>query len=120
MLIVATFLYQWVCLSFAGRTIGKGLLALRVTPSAPRRAAVRAFITTAADVGVYAVACILLIEQQYVQSVAVWGLAVIVFFLNALPVFSPTRRSLADRLAGTAVTVLGVSTPAATPPVRTS
>ena len=31
MLIVATFLYQWGCLAFAGRTLGKGLLGLRVT-----------------------------------------------------------------------------------------
>jgi len=55
-LIVATFLYQWGCLTLAGRTVGKGLLGLRVTPSAPRRAAVRALVTTAADIGVYALA----------------------------------------------------------------
>lgn len=120
MLIVATFLYQWGCLAFAGRTVGKGLLGLRVTPSAPTRAAVRAAVTTAADIAVYAVACILLVEGQFVLSVLVWALAVVVFLLNALPVFSPTRRSLADRLAGTAVTGVGVSTPGATPPVRTS
>jgi hypothetical protein len=118
-LIVATFLYQWVCLALAGRTVGKGLLGLKVTPSAPRRAAVRAAVTTAADIAVYAVACVLLIEGHFVLSVLVWTLAVGIFFLNALPVFSPTRRSLADRLAGTAVTGLGISTPGATPPVRT-
>ncbi|MFF4499365.1 RDD family protein [Streptomyces sp. NPDC001401] len=118
-LIVATFLYQWGCLALAGRTVGKGLLGLKVTPSAPRRTAVRAAVTTAADIAVYAVACMLLIEGHFVLSVLVWAVAVVVFLLNALPVLSPTRRSLADRLAGTAVTALGVSTPGATPPVRT-
>ncbi|MFI6661052.1 RDD family protein [Streptomyces sp. NPDC050523] len=119
LLIVATFLYQWACLSFAGRTVGKGLVGLKVTPSVPRRAAVRAAVTTAADIAVYAVACVLLIEGEFLLSVTVWALAVVLFFLNALPVFSPTRRSLADRLAGTAVTGLGIATGAATPPVRT-
>jgi hypothetical protein len=161
-LIVATFLYQWGCLALAGRTVGKGLLGLKVTPSAPGRTAVaadrygssafqlqapgparvgedapfpaadpvrrtgpgrtavRAAVTTAADIAIYAVACILLLEKHYVLSVLVWALAVVVFLLNALPVFSPTRRSLADRLAGTAVTGLGISTRGATPPVRTS
>lgn len=114
-LIVATFLYQWGCLALAGRTIGKGLLGLKVTPSAPRRAAVRAAVTTAADIAVYAVACILLVEGHFVLSVLVWALAVTIFFLNALPVFSPTRRSLADRLAGTAVTGFGITGPGATP-----
>lgn len=119
LLIAVTFLYQWTCLSLAGRTVGKGLLGLKVTPSVPRRAAVRAAVTTAADIAVYAVACVLLVEGEFLLSVAVWALAVVVFFLNALPVFSPTRRSLADRLAGTAVTGLGLGTGAVTPPVRT-
>ncbi|MFR0352128.1 RDD family protein [Streptomyces sediminimaris] len=119
LLIVVTFLYQWACLSLAGRTLGKGLLGLKVAPSAPRRAAVRAAVTTAADIAVYAVACVLLMEGEFLLSVAVWALAVVFFFLNALPVFSPTRRSLADRVAGTAVTGLGIRTPTATPAART-
>ncbi|MEU6146732.1 RDD family protein [Streptomyces sp. NPDC047081] len=118
-LVVATFLYQWGCLVLAGRTVGKGLLGLKVTPCAPRRAAVRALVTTAADIAVYAVACVLLIERQFVLSVMVWALAVLFFLFNALPVLSPTRRSFADRVAGTTVTGLGISTPGATPPVRT-
>jgi len=119
LLIVVTFLYQWACLALAGRTVGKGLLGLKVTPAAPRRAALRALVTTAADVAVYAVACVLLIEGQFVLSVLVWAVAVIIFFLNALPVLSSSRRSLADRLAGTAVTGLGLNTPGATPAART-
>jgi hypothetical protein len=123
LLVLATFLYQWVCLALIGRTVGKGLLGLRVTGAAPGRAALRAAVTTAADVAVYAVACVLLIEGQFVLSVLVWALAVLLFLVNALPVFGPRRRSLADRIAGTAVTGLGLgglSTAGATPPVRTS
>ncbi|MEU0597511.1 RDD family protein [Streptomyces sp. NPDC006393] len=132
LLVLATFLYQWGCLALAGRTVGKGLLGLRVTPRRARRAAVRAAVTTAADVAVYAVACVLLIEGHFLLSVLVWAVAVLVFLVNALPVLFPGRRSLADRVAGTAVTGLGLgsrtpagpeagfSTPGATPPVRTS
>ncbi|MFF9313318.1 RDD family protein [Streptomyces sp. NPDC014748] len=114
LLVLVVFLYQWACLALLGRTVGKGLLGLRVDPAgaAPsgraRRAALRAAVTTAADVAVYAVACVLLIEGHFVLSVLVWAVAVAVFLLNALPVLLPARRSLADRLAGTAVTGLGL------------
>ncbi|MEU7060556.1 RDD family protein [Streptomyces sp. NPDC046197] len=107
LLVLVTFLYQWGCLALAGRTIGKGLLGLRVAPGRARRAALRAAITTTADVAVYAVACVLLVEGHFLASVLVWAVAVVVFFLNALPVLLPARRSLADRLAGTAVIGLG-------------
>ncbi|MEU6471829.1 RDD family protein [Streptomyces massasporeus] len=122
LLVLTVFLYQWACLALAGRTLGKALTGLKVTPNLPRRvrAARRAAVTTAADVAVYAVACVLLMEGQVVLSVLVWAVAVVLFLLNALPVLSPARRSLADRVAGTAVTGLGLSTPVATPPVRTS
>ncbi|MEU3935510.1 hypothetical protein AB0E85_26270 [Streptomyces sp. NPDC029044] len=104
------------------RTIGKALTGLKVTANLPRRvrAARRAAVTTAADIAVYAVACVLLVEGQVVLSVLVWGVAVVLFLTNALPVLSPGRRSLADRVAGTAVTGIGVSRPVAMPPVRTS
>ncbi|EFF90629.1 vitelline membrane protein Vm26Ab [Streptomyces sp. e14] len=114
LLVLVVFLYQWACLALLGRTVGKGLLGLRVDPAgaAPsgraRRAALRAAVTTAADVAVYAVACVLLIEGHFVLSVLVWAVAVAVFLLNALPVLLPARRSLVDRLAGTAVTGLGL------------
>ncbi|MFF5841151.1 hypothetical protein ACFY74_06710 [Streptomyces massasporeus] len=67
----------------------------------------------------YAVACVLLVEGQVVLSVLVWAVAVALFLVNALPVLSPGRRSLADRVAGTAVTGIGLSRPVATPLVRT-
>lgn len=104
LLIVAAFLYQWACLALLGRTLGKGLTGLRITPRRPGRAALRAAVTTAADVAVYAVACILLVEGEIVLSVLVWGAAVVLFLCNALPVLLPGHRSLADRVAGTTVT----------------
>ncbi|MGW2820279.1 RDD family protein [Streptomyces sp. NPDC001443] len=114
-LVVATFLYQWTCLALAGRTLGKGLVGLKVDRTAPRRAALRAAVTTAADVAVYAVACVLLVEGRFLLSLTVWVVAVAVFFLNALPVLLPGRRSLADRVAGTAVTGFGLGRGAAAP-----
>ncbi|MEU0218206.1 RDD family protein [Streptomyces sp. NPDC006265] len=122
LLVLTVFLYQWACLALAGRTIGKALVGLRVSPNLPRRvrAARRAAITTVADVAVYAVACVLLMEGQVVLSVLVWAVAVLLFLLNALPVLSPAGRSLADRVAGTAVTGIRLSRPVATPPARTS
>ncbi|MFB8775263.1 RDD family protein [Streptomyces broussonetiae] len=119
-LVVIAFLYQWACLALLGRTVGKALLGLRVESAARGRAAVRAAVTTVADVLVYALACVLLIEGQFVLSVLVWAAAVVFFLLNAVPVLSPGGRSLADRVAGTTVTALGFSTPAAMRPVRTS
>ncbi|MGW7408965.1 RDD family protein [Streptomyces sp. NPDC054833] len=115
-LVVVTFLYQWACLAFLGRTVGKGLLGLRVTPRLSRHAARRAAVTTAADVAVYAVACVLLIEGQFALSVLVWVLAVVLFLVNAVPVLLPGRRSLADRLSGTSVTGFGLGAPAAVEP----
>ncbi|WKX73057.1 RDD family protein [Streptomyces sp. XD-27] len=110
-LVIATFLYQWGCLALVGRTVGKALLGLKVAPSTARRAALRAAVTTIADVAVYAVACVLLVEGHVVLSVLVWAVAVGLFFLNALPVLSRSRRSLADRVAGTTVTGLGIGAP---------
>ncbi|WP_031226327.1 RDD family protein [Streptomyces roseochromogenus] len=102
-LVVVTFLYQWACLTLLGRTLGKGVLGLRVTPRVSRHALRRAAVTTAADVAVYALACVLLIEGKFALSVLVWAVAVVLFLVNALTVFFPGRRSLADRLSGTSV-----------------
>ncbi|MFF5367676.1 RDD family protein [Streptomyces sp. NPDC013187] len=117
LLVLTVFLYQWACLSLAGRTVGKALVGLKVTTDSSRgvRAVRRAAVTTAADVAVYAVACVLLVEGQVVLSVLVWAVAVVLFLLNALPVLSPARRSLADRFAGTSVTGIGLSRAVATP-----
>lgn len=123
LLVLATFLYQWACLALAGRTAGKALLGLKVAPLSPlsrrgRSAAVRAAVTTVADVAVYAVACVLLIEGHFLLSVLVWAVAVLLFLVNALPVLFRGRRSLADRLARTSVTGLWLGAPGA--PLRTA
>lgn len=110
LVVVAAFLYQWASLALAGRTLGKALTGLKVTPAAPSRAALRAAVTTTADVAVYALACVLLVEGRFVLSALVWLAAVAVFFLNSVPVLSPSRRSLADRVAGTAVEGIRFST----------
>ncbi|MGW1911001.1 RDD family protein [Streptomyces sp. NPDC002076] len=102
-LVVVTFLYQWACIALLGRTLGKGLLGLRVTPRLSRHALRRAAVTTAADVAVFALACVLLIEGEFGLSLLVWAIAVLLFLVNALTVVFPGRRSLADRLAGTSV-----------------
>ncbi|MGA4843593.1 RDD family protein [Streptomyces sp. G45] len=102
-LVVVTFLYQWATLTFAGRTLGKAVLGLRVTPRSPARTAVRAAVTTVADVGAYALACCLLVQGWIFLSVLCWLGAVALWACNALPVLSPSSRSLADRLAGTSV-----------------
>ncbi|MFJ2015833.1 hypothetical protein [Streptomyces nodosus] len=120
-------------LALTGCTLSKALTGLRVAPRAPlppgpgparkeasRRAALRAAVTTTADVAVYALACVLLVEGEFLLSTLVWAVAVVVFFLNALPVLLPGRRSLADRVAGTAVEAFRFSTAAAMPPTRTS
>ncbi|MEW2291501.1 RDD family protein [Streptomyces sp. NPDC006743] len=118
LLVLAAFVYQWACLALTGRTVGKALLGLKVAPLSPlsrraRSAALRAAVTTAADVAVYAVACVLLIEGHFLLSVLVWALAVLLFLVNALPVLFPARRSLADRVARTAVTGLWLRAPGA-------
>ncbi|MEZ3178413.1 RDD family protein [Streptomyces pimonensis] len=120
LLVVATFLYQWACLTLLGRTVGKGLTGLRITPRGAGAAARRAAVTTTADVAVYAVSCVLLVEGRFALSVLVWAVAVALFLCNALPVLGPGRRSLADRVAGTSVTEPGLSRPDAMRPVRTS
>ncbi|MFZ4152792.1 RDD family protein [Streptomyces pseudogriseolus] len=114
LLVVAAFLHRWACLALAGRTVGKALTGLKVMPCTPRRAALRAAVTTATDVAVYAVACVLLVEGEIVLSVLVWLVAVALFLLNALPVLGGRRRSLADRVAGTSVASVEFSRFAAT------
>ncbi|WJV50385.1 RDD family protein [Streptomyces flavofungini] len=102
-LVVLTFLYQWLTLNFTGRTLGKALMGLRVTPRTPSRTALRAAVTTSADVAVYALACCVLVQGWLFLSVLCWIAAVALFLLNVLPVLSRSSRSLADRVAGTSV-----------------
>jgi hypothetical protein len=115
-LVVLTFAYQFAALALTHRTLGKLLLGLRVSGLRPgrlgyRRAAVRAAVTTVADVGCFAVACCALVGGDLVFSVLCWTVAVAVFWLNALPVLAGRRRSLADRFAGTVVATVALPRP---------
>lgn len=103
LLVAGTFLYHWAALAFAGRTLGKRVLDLHVVPGRVRGAVLRAAVTTVADVACLCVALCLLISGELLASFAAWVLAVGAFWANALPALSPSRRSLADRLAGTRV-----------------
>ncbi|MGC8918214.1 RDD family protein [Streptomyces sp. PG2] len=115
-LVVLTFAYQFAALALTHRTLGKLLLGLRVSGLRPgrlgyRRAAVRAAVTTVADVGCFAVACCALVGGDLVFSVLCWTVAVAVFWLNALPVPVGRRCSLADRFAGTVVATVALPRP---------
>jgi hypothetical protein len=111
-LVLATFLYQWLALAFTGSTLGKALLGLRVVARgengdgrlSPGRAARRAAVTTVADVGVFSLACCLLLSGGFAASAVVWFAAVVLFWANALPSAIGPGRSLADGVAGSAVT----------------
>ncbi|MCQ4044678.1 RDD family protein [Streptomyces rubrisoli] len=111
-LVLFAFVYQFLALVWTRRTVGKALTGLRVVPngqevSGPlgrRRAAVRAMVAAVTDVACYAAACCLLLDGDFVLSVLCWVIAVVIFWINALPTLLGTGRSLADRLAGTSVT----------------
>ncbi|MFJ8851010.1 RDD family protein [Streptomyces sp. NPDC102437] len=107
-LVLITFAYQFTALVLTNRTVGKLLVGLRVSHAepgrlGPRRAAIRAVVTTLADVGCFAVACCALIGGSFAISVLCWVVAVTVFWANGVPALLGRRRSLADRLAGTTV-----------------
>ncbi|WP_329578037.1 RDD family protein [Kitasatospora sp. NBC_01250] len=108
-LVLLTFAYQFGALALSGRTLGKALLRLRVgdwrEPGVlgRRRAAVRAAVTTVADIGCFALACSLLVGGSFLLAALCWALAVALLWANAVPALLGVRRSLADRLAGTGV-----------------
>ncbi|MEV8128731.1 RDD family protein [Streptomyces sp. NPDC085944] len=107
-LVLITFAYHFTALVLTSRTVGKLLLGLRVNSTepgvlGPRRAAIRAGVTTLADVGCFAVACCVLISGSVALSVLCWMAAVTVFWANGIPALRGRRLSLADRLAGTTV-----------------
>ncbi|MFI0352755.1 RDD family protein [Actinomadura sp. 9N407] len=107
-LVLIAFLYHFAALTWKGRTLGKLALDLRVEPSGRDRlgkgqALARAASAGVADVGLYALACCLLLRGDFVLSVTLWVLAVAVFWLNALPVLFPGNRTFTDRVTGTRV-----------------
>ncbi|MFB4314280.1 RDD family protein [Actinomadura sp. 21ATH] len=113
LLVAAVFAYHFAALAWKGRTVGMLLLDLRVEPAARDRlgkgqALGRAAAASVADVGLYALACCLLVRGDFVLAVTCWALAVAVFWLNVLPVLFPGRRTLHDRMSGTRVARAGL------------
>ncbi|WP_242910241.1 RDD family protein [Actinomadura terrae] len=108
LLVLIEVLYQFAAQAFAGRTLGKAALDLRVTSGAGRpakaRALRRALVTTAGSTGLYCTAWFLLLEGMFFLAVLVWLAALAVFAANSLPALvGARRRTLADLAAGTAV-----------------
>ncbi|MDT0319187.1 RDD family protein [Streptomyces millisiae] len=108
-LVAFTFGYYFASLALMSRTPGQALTNLRVQgregADRPRRGrwAARAAVLTMVDVGWYSLACCLLVGGDIALSVLCWIVAVAVFALNALLALVGARRSLGDRLTGTAV-----------------
>jgi hypothetical protein len=107
LLILIEFLHQFAGQAFAGRTVGKAVLDLRVenARSAKSRAFRRSLVTTAGGTGLYCIAWILLLHGLFFFSLVMWLAAVAVFLANSVPaLFGARRRTFADLAAGTALT----------------
>ncbi|WP_433734095.1 RDD family protein [Nocardia sp. CA-129566] len=114
-LIVITFAYQFACLTWKGRTVGKVVMDIHVCPVTKSTgglskwvSARRAFGSTMTDVGMYSLACIALLAGKFFLSFALWLAAVVVLLFNGLPLTGPSRRSAIDRFAGTVVVTAGL------------
>ncbi|SNT14831.1 RDD family protein [Actinomadura meyerae] len=106
LLVLIEFLHQFAGQALAGRTIGKGILDLRVdgAKTAKSRALGRSLVTTAGGTGLYCTAWILLLHGLFFFALVTWLAAVAVFLANSAPALvGARRRTLADLLAGTAL-----------------
>jgi hypothetical protein len=102
--------YQLTFLLWRGRTVGMMLVDVRIGmpgSDAPRparnRVLRRALLTTGLETGLLGVALFAVVLGQFGAGIALWGIAVLAFWLNALPAVGPSRRTIVDRLAGTVV-----------------
>ncbi|WP_131740201.1 RDD family protein [Actinomadura roseirufa] len=109
LMVLIEFAYHFAGQAWAGRTLGKAALDLRVrgvegAPLGKGRAAGRAFVTTLGGTGVYSVAWALLLEGEFFFSLVVWFAAVAFFAANSAPaLFGSRGRTLADLMASTTV-----------------
>lgn len=106
LLVLIEFLHQFAGQAFAGRTLGKAVLDLRVenARSAKSRALRRSLVTTAGGTGLYCTAWILLLHGLFFLSLVTWLAAVAVFLANSAPTLvGARRRALPDLVAGTAL-----------------
>ncbi|MEV0456660.1 RDD family protein [Catellatospora methionotrophica] len=103
------FLYLSAMLSWWGRTVGKMITDTRVVAAAgqPRlgagRAVGRAFCTTLLETGLLAVAFVLVITGPRIVGLALWAAAIAAFWLNLVGAVGVRRRTLIDRVTGTAI-----------------
>ncbi|MCU7722598.1 RDD family protein [Actinoplanes sp. KI2] len=103
------FLYQSVLLSWRGRTLGSVLVDTRVgTDTEPmsllsRRARRRAFLTVLVESGLLCFALAIVVIGGAGAGRLLVAAAVVVFWLDRLPLVGPRRRSLVDYLTGTVV-----------------
>ncbi|WP_165502921.1 RDD family protein [Actinomadura fibrosa] len=113
LLVLAELLYHFAAQAWAGRTLGKAALDLRVdaandTGLGKAQAFRRALVTTAGGTGLYCLAWVLLLEGLFFLSLVVWFAALAVFVANSAPaLIGRRRRTLADLVAGTAVVRAG-------------
>ena len=110
LLVLIELLYRFAAERFAGRTLGKLVVDLRVasTGTARRRVFLRALVTTAGGTGLYAAAWILLLHGQFLFALLTWLAAVAVLLANGLPALAGARRrTLADRAGRTIVVPVG-------------
>ncbi|WP_243774865.1 RDD family protein [Actinomadura barringtoniae] len=110
LLVLIEYAYQFGAVAWKGRTVGKVVADLKVTRADGQAkigagsAARRALVTTATDTGLYALAWILLLQGLFFLSLALWMVAVAAFVANVVPLLvGRQRRSVGDRVAGTAV-----------------
>lgn len=103
------FLYQGVMLAWRGRTFGMMIADIRIESTATRErvrfgpAVTRAALRTLIETGLVGVALVLMLFGLFRVGALLWGAAVILFWLDVLAVLGRSRRTLIDRLAGTAV-----------------
>jgi uncharacterized RDD family membrane protein YckC len=108
LLALVAFAYEFLTTRLTGRSIGKALLDLRVVSKVGgkvtgQQAAVRSLVSMITDVGLYAVACWVLIRGDFTAAWIAWLVAVVVFWLNGISSQFGARRSFTDRIAGTNV-----------------
>lgn len=98
------FGYQAAMLSWKRRTVGQLITDSRVEARRGGRIGLRrAAAVTVVETGLVAVAFIMTTLGYFTIGMAVWAGAVAAFWVNAITLLGRRRRSLVDRIAGTAV-----------------
>lgn len=101
------FLYQMSLLLWRERTVGKMVADTRVrmadADAYPRFAIRRAFATTLVETGLVGAGLALAVYGEVSAGGIVLAVAIVVWWVNLLPVFGPGHRTVVDRVSGTVV-----------------